>query len=44
MFQVPCRNANFAYTLARTVYPEIARGLKLAFCSLVECHNNNGQV
>ena len=36
MFQVSCRNASFTFTLTRTVYPEITRGLKLAFCLLVE--------
>ena len=44
VFQGSCGNASFAYTLTRTVYPEIARGLELAFCILVECHNNNAQV
>ena len=36
MFQVSCRNASFILTLTRTVYPEITRGLQLAFCLLVE--------
>ena len=44
MFQVSCRNASLTFTLTRTVYLEIARSLKLAFCLLVECHNNNAQV
>ena len=44
VFKVSCRNASFTFTLAKTVYPEIARGLDLAFCLLVECHNNNALV
>ena len=36
MFQISCGNASFTFTLTRTVYPEISRGLKLAFCLLVE--------
>ena len=44
MFQVSFGNASFTFALTRTVYPEIARSFKVAFCSLVECHNNNALV